>query len=83
MRTQSVLTTVGVTLGATSVSAPKPSLQHHEREEPGHGGWREEEVCDETSSGSASGNQENLLRQLHRHLQTVSFVDTDLAHCLC
>lgn len=67
-----MLTTVVVTLCATSVSAPEPSLQHHERKEPGHGGRREEEVRDEASSGGSSGNQENLLRQLHRHLQTVS-----------
>lgn len=55
-----------------SPSAPEPSLQHHEGEEPWHGGRREEEVCDEASSGGPSGNQENLLCQLHRHLQTVS-----------
>lgn len=54
------------------LSAPEPSLQHHEGEEPRHGSRREEEVCDEASSGCPSGNQENLLRQLHRHLQTVS-----------
>lgn len=54
------------------VSAPEPGLQHHERKEPGHGGRREEEVRDEASSGGPSGNQENLLCQLHRHLQTVS-----------
>lgn len=68
----SALPTIVVTLCAMSVSAPEPSLQHHERKEPGHGGRREEEVCDEASSSGPSGNQENLLRQLHRHLQTVS-----------
>ena len=55
-------------------SALESSFQHHEGEEPGHGGRREEEVCDEASSGGPSGNQENLLRQLHRHLQTVSLL---------
>lgn len=57
--------------------ASEPSLQHHEGEEPGHGGWREEEVCDEASSGGPSGNQENLVRQLHRHMQTVRLSHTD------
>lgn len=66
-----------------SVSAPEPSLQHHEREEPGHGGRREEEVRDEASSGGPSGNQENLLRQLHRHLQTVSLVRTEPSRRYC
>lgn len=57
-----MLTTVGVNLCTISVSAPEPSLQHHERKKPGHGGRREEEVRDEASSGGPSGNQENLLR---------------------
>lgn len=69
---QLVSPAVGVTLCTISVSAPEPSLQHHEREEPRHGSRREEEVCDEASSGGPSGNKENLLCQLHRHLQTVS-----------
>lgn len=56
------------------VPAPEQSLQHHEGEEPRHGGWGEEEVCDEASPGGPSGNQENLLCQFHRHLQTVSLV---------
>lgn len=62
----------GVTFGCFNVSAAEQSFQHNEREESGHGGRREEEVCDEASSGGPSGNKENLLRQLHRHLQTVS-----------
>ena len=80
------LATVGVTLVTSLCSAPEPSLQHYEGEEPRHGGRREEEVCYEASSGGASGNQENLLRQLHRHLQTVSLsplVHTDLPHSHC
>lgn len=75
-----ILIIVGVTLCAFCVSAPEPSLQHYEREEPGHGGRREEEVCDEASSGGPSGNQENLLCQLHRHLQTVSPPLSPLVH---
>lgn len=54
-----------------SSSATEPCLQHHAGEEPWHGGWGEEEVCHEASPGGPSGHQEVILRQLHRHLQTV------------
>lgn len=47
---------VALTLRAACFSAPEPSLQYHEREEPRHGGRREEEVCNEASSGGPCRN---------------------------
>lgn len=48
--------------------ATESSVQHHEGKESRYGGWREEEICHETTTGCSSRNQENFFCQLYRHL---------------
>jgi hypothetical protein len=48
------------------------SIRHHARQESGHGGRKETEVCNATTSGRAYRNKENLFCQLYRNMQDVS-----------
>ena len=62
-------------------AASRASVQHHEREEPNHGGRPEEEAGDEATPGGESGGQEDFLCQLHGHLQAVSMVVQQQTFC--
>ena len=52
--------------------ATDTSIWHHARQESGHGGRKETEVCDAPSAGCAYRNEKNVFCQLYRDMQDVS-----------